>query len=73
MCLMKRQNDIMNREYNDKRKDRMNLNNIIIWIDRRRRRQSNRLTFNPNAGIRAQNILWLNEIWFYFIDKKKSL
>ena len=30
MCLMKRQNDIMNRDYNDKRKDRMNLNNIII-------------------------------------------
>ena len=29
MCLMKRQNDIMNREYNDKRKDRMNLNNIV--------------------------------------------
>ena len=23
MCLMKRQNDIMNRDYNDKRKDRM--------------------------------------------------
>ena len=53
MCLMKRQNDIMNRDYNDKRKDRMNLNNIIIWKDRRRRRQSNRLTFNPNAGIKA--------------------
>ena len=30
MYLMKRQNDIMNRDYNDKRKDRMNLNNIII-------------------------------------------